>query len=65
MVVLIGEEGLTYGEVGSHVDISERTVESYVRRILERYPSKKRPRAAITQLYYEVVRDIPGSDITD
>lgn len=65
MVVLIGEDGMTYAEVGSHVDISERTVESYVNRILQRYPSSKRPRDAITEMYYEVVRDFPSRDNTD
>lgn len=65
VVVLIGENGMTYGEIGSHVDISERTVESYVNRILQRYPSSKRPRAAITELYYHVVRDIPSRESTD
>jgi|TARA_R110002110_G_scaffold18012_2_gene76147 DNA-directed RNA polymerase specialized sigma24 family protein len=52
VVMLIGRHGLTYGEAASHLDISGRTVESYVGRILQRYPSQKRPRAAITEMYY-------------
>jgi DNA-binding CsgD family transcriptional regulator len=52
IVMLVGRYGLTYGETASHLDISGRTVESYVRRILQRYPSEKRPRAAITEMYY-------------
>ena len=52
IVMLVGRYGLTYGEAASHLEISGRTVESYVGRILQRYPSEKRPRAAITELYY-------------
>lgn len=52
VVMLVGRYGLTYGEAASHLDISGRTVESYIGRILQRYPSEKRPRAAIIEMYY-------------
>jgi len=65
VVVLVGQHGLTYGEAASHLDISGRTVESYVGRILQRYPSSKRPRAAITELYYHTVGEVPGRESTD
>ena len=65
VIFLIGKYGLTYGEVGSHLGISERTVETYVSRISSRYVSKKRPRETIAEIYYKVVGDAPDRDATD
>ncbi len=65
VIFLIGKYGLSYGEVGSHLGISGRTVETYVSRISSRYASKKRPRETITEIYYKVVRVDPDRDNAD
>ena len=45
----------TYAEAALKLGIGVPTVRTYVARILLRYPSPKRPRAALRELYATVV----------
>lgn len=52
VVILLGNGGdRTYGEAAEALGIKVATVRTHVSRILLRYPSQKRPRAALRDLY--------------
>ncbi len=56
VVKLLGkDDDRTYTEVALVLGISVPTVRTYVTRIMHRYPSKKRPRAALRDLYRSVI----------
>ena len=55
VLTLIGRDGMSYAEIAGQLGISESTVKSYVGRILGRYPSEKRPREALAEIYWRVV----------
>jgi DNA-directed RNA polymerase specialized sigma24 family protein len=65
VVLLLGGKGLTYREVGNQLGISSRTVETYAKRVLQRYPNSKKPQAAIAEIYYTVVSKVTDSEISD
>ena len=54
VLTLVGRDGMSYMEAANELSIAYETVRTYVARILERYPSKKRPRAALSELYFTV-----------
>ena len=55
VLTLVGRDGQSYKAISNSLGISMSTVRSYVARILTRYPSEKRPRSALTEIYYTVV----------
>ncbi len=65
IVVLVGRDGDSTEKIAYKLGIHVRTVETHMARIMERYPSSKRPRAALTELYYTVVanNDVESDDV--
>lgn len=54
IVILIGRDGLSDKRIALELGIGYWTVREYIKRIMARYPTKKRPRAACCDLYYHV-----------
>lgn len=54
VLTLIVRDGMSDKRVALHLGIAYDTVRTYIRRILQRNPSSKRPRPALTDLYYGV-----------
>ncbi len=55
VVLLCDGEDRTYREAATELGIKYATVRTHVARILLRYPSQKRPRAALREVYSAVV----------
>lgn len=74
IVTLVGRDGCQWSTVAIKLGISVKTVETYVGRILQRFPSGKGPRDAMNELYWREVAgrddsqregDLPDGDIPD
>ena len=62
VLVLVGRDGKSYKATAHTLGIKDATVRSYVTRILLRYPSPKRPRDALVDLWHSVVNSaVPTS----
>ena len=48
---LVGRDGMSDKRIALRLGIGYGTVRTYIKRILARYPSCKRPRAALVDLY--------------
>ncbi len=55
VVTLLSDGDRTYAEVARELGIGVATVRTHVARILLRYPSPNRPRAALRDIYKAVI----------
>ncbi len=54
VLTLVVRDGMSDKRVAKQLGIAYGTVRTHIHRIMTRNPSKKRPRAALTDLYYGV-----------
>ncbi len=64
VLTLIVRDGMSDKKVALQLGIAYDTVRTYIRRIQQRNPSTKRPRAALTDLYYGVTESV-DTDLGD
>ena len=61
---LVGRDGMSDKLIALRLGIGCGTVRTYIQRILARYPSAKRPRAALVDLYHGVSENA-DSEVAD
>jgi DNA-binding CsgD family transcriptional regulator len=55
IVVMVGRDGLSWAATADSMQIHESTVRAHVARILRKFGSTRRPREAMTEIYWRRV----------
>lgn len=62
IIVLVGRDGMTYGEVAAALGISEHTVVEHIRRIMERTETTGKRRDTLVALYHEEIEVVSSPE---